>query len=364
MNRHWWHRCGPACAAADGTAAISGSRQGRTCSRVIDIHCHTISVTTEKLVAGHPGKQAEMDLMARQQGAESMAYNRAVMLPHTTPKMASVARRLSDMDAMGVDIQAVSASPTQYYYWAEQDLAEEIVRQVNDDLAALCAEQPDRMVGLASVALQFPERAAAQLEHAVRKLGMRGAIISTSVNSDELSARHFDPFWAKAEELGVVIFIHPFGSSLMERLDRFYLANIIGQPIETTIALSHLIFGGVLDRHRGLKVVAAHGGGYLPFYPGRGDHAYGARTDSRSMEKQPGAYLGQIFYDTVVHDPAMLRSLAERVGVDQILLGTDYPFDMGDYRTSAFVSAAITDPQARAAILGGTAARLLGLGSA
>lgn len=361
MNGHWWHRCGPACAAPDGAGRTETVRRRGASSLVVDIHCHTISPATEKLVEGHPGKQAENERMLRQQGTESIAYNRTVMLPATAPKMASTAQRLSDMDAMGVDVQAVSASPTQYYYWAEQDLAKEIVRQVNEDLASLCAEQPDRLVGIGSVALQFPELAAVQLEWLMRELGLRGVMIATAVGDDELSHSRFNPFWAKAEELGAVVFIHPLGSSLMERLDRFYLANIIGQPIETTIALSHIIFGGVLDRHPGLKIVAAHGGGYLPFYPGRGDHAYAARRDSHSMAQPPGHYLSQIFYDTVVHDAAMLRTLAERVGPSQILLGTDYPFDMGDYGTAAFVAAAIAEPEARAAILGGTAARLLGL---
>jgi aminocarboxymuconate-semialdehyde decarboxylase len=191
---------------------------------------------------------------------------------------------------------------------------------------------------------------------------MRGVEISTAVNGLELDDPKFARFWARAEELGCLVFIHPFGTSLGERLNRFYLQNIIGQPIETTIALSHLIFGGVLDRHPGLKILAAHGGGYLPSYTGRSDHGYQERPDAHSMLRAPSEYLRQIYFDTLVYKPECLHHLIEQVGATQVVLGTDYPFDMGSYDVHGLLeNVRGLSEEDRSAILGGNAARLLGL---
>jgi aminocarboxymuconate-semialdehyde decarboxylase len=191
---------------------------------------------------------------------------------------------------------------------------------------------------------------------------MRGVEISTAVNGLELDDPRFARFWARVEELGCVVFIHPFGTSLGERVSRFYLQNIIGQPIETTIALSHLIFGGVLDKHPGLKILAAHGGGYLPSYIGRSNHGYAVRPDAHSMQRSPSEYLRQIYFDTLVYTPDGLGHLIDQVGSSQVVVGTDYPFDMGSYDVHALIDAVPGLSAAeREAILGGNAARLMGL---
>ena len=233
------------------------------------------------------------------------------------------------MDAMGVDIQAVSVSPTQYYYWAERDLAQAIARAANECLAELCAAHPDRFVGLATVTLQHPDLAAEQLTDAVRRLGLRGCQISTQIDGVELADRRHDVFWTRAEALGAVVFVHPLGCTLGERVTPYYLSNIVGQPIETTLALSHLIFGGTLDRHPGLKLCAAHGGGYLPSYIGRSDHGYAVRPESRTMAHAPSTYLKRIWFDSLVYTPQALEHLVREVGASQVVIGTDYPFDMG-----------------------------------
>src|SRR5262245_28837112 len=219
----------------------------------VDLHCHAMTAAVEKLVAGRPEKLAEPEMQRRMQGAASMDYNIKTMLPMAGPKLTNLELRLRDMDAMGVDIQVVSPSPSQYYYWADPDLAREIVRAQNEDIASLCARAPDRLRGLGNVALQHPELAVEQLTHCVRELGFKGIEVSSMVNGLELANERFAPVWAKAEELGCLVFIHPLGTSVGERLNCYYLSNIIGQPLETTIALSQLIFGGVLDRHPGLK---------------------------------------------------------------------------------------------------------------
>ncbi len=294
-------------------------------------------------------------------GAASVEYNRAIMLPQAQQPLNDLSVRLADMDRMGVDVQVVSPQPTQYYYWADHDLARRIINLQNEHVAALCAQHPNRLVGLGTLALQHPELAVEQLDDAAKRLGLRGFEMSTAVNERDLSDPSLEPIWAKAEELGCLVFVHPMGCSLGERLQLAYLSNSIGQPVETAVALAHLIFGGVLDRHPGLKVCAAHGGGFLPTYVGRADHAYRTRSDARTMAGPPSEYLRRIFFDSLVYAPEALRKLTDQVGADQVVVGTDYPFDMGHYDIHALVSATDLTARQRAAILGGNAARLLGL---
>ncbi|HVW70940.1 MAG TPA: amidohydrolase family protein [Steroidobacteraceae bacterium] len=332
---------------------------GRTLT--VDLHCHSFVPEVEQLVKGRPEKLAEPAVQRRVMGGPSVDYNNRTMLPNAFPKLTSVELRLKDMDEMGVDVQVLSPTSVQHYYWADLDLAREIVRTTNEKMAEACALHPGRLLALGNVALQHPDLSVEQLEHCTRKLGMRGVEISTAVNGLELDDPRFAKFWARAEELGCVVFIHPFGTSLGERVNRFYLQNIVGQPLETTLALSHLIFGGVLDRHPGLKILAAHGGGYLPAYIGRSDHGYRARPDAHTMKKAPSEYLRQIHFDTLVYTPAGLRHLIGQVGIGQVVLGTDYPFDMGSYDVHGLVAALGLSEPDQAALLGGNAARLIGL---
>jgi aminocarboxymuconate-semialdehyde decarboxylase len=329
----------------------------------VDFHCHVLTLAAEALVADRPEKRAEPALMLGAVGADSLAHNNVVMLPKAFPKLTRLEDRLADMDAMGVDMQVLSPSPSQYYYWADPDLARALVRTQNEHVAETCARHPDRLVGLGTLALQHPKLAAEQLRDAVKRLGLKGVEISTAVNDLELGAGELAPFWSAAEELGAVVFIHPFGTTLGKRLNSHYLSNIIGQPLETTIALSHLIFGGVLDRHPGLRIVAAHGGGYLPSYCGRSNHGHAVRPEAQAMAKQsPIEYLRRIWFDTLVYDPQSLRHLIDVVGVSQLVVGSDYPFDMGhnDPRGLLAATPGLSEAE-RAAILGGNARSLLGI---
>jgi aminocarboxymuconate-semialdehyde decarboxylase len=331
--------------------------------RTIDFHCHVLTLAAESLVADTPQKKNEPAMMLKSMGEDSVAHNNAVMLPHAFPRLTRVEQRLADMDSMGVDIQVLSPSPTQYYYWADRDRAEQIVRVQNEHVAEVCARHPDRLIGLGTLALQHAELAAEQLEYAMKRLGLRGVEISTSVNGEELDAARLTPFWQKAEELGALVFIHPFGTTLGERVNTHYLSNIIGQPLETTIALSHLIFGGVLDRHPGLRIVAAHGGGYLPSCCGRSNHGHAVRPEAKAGAKLPPVeYLRKIWFDTLIYEPEALRHLINVVGVSQLVVGSDYPFDMGHYDPHGLLASTqgLTEAQ-RNAILGGNAAGLLGL---
>ena len=275
------------------------------------------------------------------------------------------AERLKDMDEQGVDMQALSINPT--WYGLERDLVTKVIDLQNEKLAEICAKTPDRFVAFASVALQYPDLATQQLEHGVKKLGLRGAAIGASVESADFADPKFHPFLRKAEELGVLLFIHPRGMpELKNRLaGNGYLDNTIGNPLETTIALSHLIYEGTLDRFPGLKICAAHGGGYLPSYADRSDHVCLARPKSCistvPLKKKPTEYLRQLYFDSLIFSPEALRHLAAQVGASQIVMGTDDPFGWTKTSVDHILGTPELSEAQKAAILGETAAKLLGL---
>jgi predicted TIM-barrel fold metal-dependent hydrolase len=276
-----------------------------------------------------------------------------------------VAQRLSAMDAQAVDMEILSINP--FWYNRERDLAAKIVKLQNEKLAEFCAANSPRFAAFASLTLQAPDLAVQELETAVRKQGLKGAAIGGSVNGVDFSDSKFHPVWAKAEELGAPLFIHPRGMPELNK--RFsgngWLDNTIGNPLDTTIALSHLIFEGTLDRFPGLKVIAAHGGGYLPSYADRSDHACmvgpkGCNPDI-ALKKRPSEYLKQIYFDSLVFTPEAIRHLAAQVGAGQIVLGSDYPYPWQlNPVDHIFGSTSLSDEE-KADILGRTAARLFNL---
>jgi aminocarboxymuconate-semialdehyde decarboxylase len=282
------------------------------------------------------------------------------------PSLVVSPERIKAMDGQGIDVEALSINPI-FWYKAEPDLAGQVVKLQNEKLAEICAAHSDRFVGLASVALQHPDLAAEQLEHAIKRLGLRGALIGGSVNGEELSDPKFHPFWAKAEQLDVLIFIHPQGSAELNASGRLkgngVLENVIGNPLETTIALSHLIFEGTLDAYPGLKICAAHAGGYLPSYAARSDQGcltFPQRC-SKTLKKKPTEYLSQLYYDSMVFTPEGLRHLIAEVGASQIVLGTDYPFPWTKTAVDHILDTPGLSDAERAAILGETAEKLLAI---
>jgi aminocarboxymuconate-semialdehyde decarboxylase len=265
------------------------------------------------------------------------------------------------MDAAGIDMQVLSPSPGHYCYWAEEELAGEIARTVNDALCEVAAKNGRRMVALGTLPMQSPRLAVQELRRCVQELGMRGVEISTNVEGAELSDPRFEPILAAAEELGAVVFLHPAGFTQGERLTDFHLNNVIGNPLETTVAVSHLIFGGSLDRLPGLKLVLAHGGGTLASYTGRFDHAHHSRQDCAHCKHPPSYYLQRMHFDSIVFDPAELQNLVGKFGAERILAGTDYPYDMAESDLLGFIDRVGLSPQDAASILGLNAAKLLGL---
>ena len=320
-------------------------------------HAHAQVRRREVMVAGKRVRTIDVHAHAIIPEAQALMKQKAA------PAYAStMADRLKRMDEQGVDMQALSINPT--WYALDRDLVTKVIDLQNEKLAEICDKQADRFVAFASVALQYPDLAAQQLERAVKNFGLRGAAIGGSVEGAELSDRKFHPFWAKAEELGVLIFMHPQRTrDLDNRLKgNGGLDNTIWNPLETTLALSHLIYEGTLDRFPGVKLCAAHGGGYLPSYADRSDHiclTFPERCSAVLLKKQPTEYLKQIYFDSLVFTPKALRHLAAQVGTSQLVMGTDDPFGW----TSTSVDHIMNTPELtdadRAAILGETAAKLL-----
>ncbi|HVU93248.1 MAG TPA: amidohydrolase family protein [Jatrophihabitans sp.] len=329
--------------------------------RTVDVHAHVDVPAIAPMVQGRDGLTREMAAQFATFGPESTARNVELATTTYRPMLDDPAVRLRLMDEGGVDVQAVSVIPTLYHYWADAALAADVVAAANEAIAALVAKDAQRFVGLASVALQHPELAAEQLREATRGLGLRGVEISTSVDGRELSDRALDPFWAAAEELGSFVFVHPWGCSLGDRLATAYLGNVVGNPTETTLALTHLVFGGVLDRFPRLRVCGAHGGGYFPHYLARADHAYRVRAESRTMAQPPSAYLDRLYFDSLVYSPGELARLVQAAGAGHVVLGSDYPFDMGVPDPVARLDAVGLPSAERDAVAGATASRLLGL---
>jgi len=269
--------------------------------------------------------------------------------------------RLRDMDAHGVDVQVLAPTVFTFFYQHEPALALACAALQNDEIAAEIKRHPTRFLGIGGVPLQAPELAAQELERAMTTLGLRGAMIGTHVLGRNLDDPALAPFWATAERLDAFIFIHPQGGAGAERLGSYYLKNLVGLPFETTIAGASLVFGGVLERHPGLKICLAHGGGFVPYQAGRFRHGFDVRPEARSKLKEaPEASIARLYYDTITHAQPTLEFLIATAGADHVLLGSDYPFDMGNLDCVARVEALAIPPADRNLILGGYAERVLG----
>lgn len=330
-------------AVSRGPTVLGGRRV-----RTIDMHAHLLVPEVYPLIESD--ERADSDIGA---------FLRSPMAPRLT----SIDGRLEDMDRQGIDVQALTLHFQHQHDWAEPELASAIVALLNEKVADVVAQHPDRLVGLGAVSLQHPELAAEQLTHAMRELDLRGVMMTTLIGDEEISAPRFDPFWSRAEELGAVVFVHPEGAAESSRFaGPGRLGNTIGMPLDTTIALSHMIFSGFLDRHPNLNIVLSHGGGYLPSYIGRSDNCEASSASCAPIERPPSEYLRELYYDTLVYSADNLRYLINQVGADRIVLGTDYPFPImsQDPVGDALAVEGLSDAEL-AAILGGTAARLLRL---
>jgi aminocarboxymuconate-semialdehyde decarboxylase len=306
--------------------------------KTIDVHAHTIVPGTMELIG------------------------------QTTPEATNLLlgvgpERIARMDELGIDVEVLSINP--FWYGLGEADARRVVQFQNEQLAELCARYPDRLVGLATVALQHPQLAAQQLQQGLERYGFRGVSLGGSVAGEELATPRFDAFWERVQALDTPIFLHPQGvnTGLTRTAGNGYLSNVIGNPLDTTIALSHLIFEGVLDRFPRLKIVAAHGGGYLGSYPDRSD--YGCRTApaqcAGSIERRPTDYLRDMYFDSLVFSDDALRYLVTVYGADHIMLATDYPYPWTDRPVDHVLEADGLSDVEKVAILGGNAQRMFGI---
>jgi predicted TIM-barrel fold metal-dependent hydrolase len=272
-------------------------------------------------------------------------------------------KRFSAMDSQGVDIEVLSINP--FWYGKDRELAAQIVKIQNEKMAELCAAHSDRFAGFASLTLQAPDLAVRELENAIKNQGLRGAAIGDVVDGVEFSDSKFQPVWAKAEELGAALFIHPQGVPELNRrlAGSGWLGNTIANPLSTTIALSHLIYEGTLDRFPGLKIIAAHGGGYLPSYADRSDYACDTApafcNPNVVLKKRPSEYLKQLYFDSLIFSPEAIRHLVAQVGISQVVMGSDFPYQWELHPVDRIFACDFLSDDEKVAVLSTTAANLL-----
>src|SRR5262245_59468274 len=292
-------------------------------ARAIDFHAHIIVPEVYAVAAEHnifselptdPGVTDEMRSKIKERAGTVLA------------RMSDATDRLAKMDAMGVDVQVLSASLVhQGLEWADAQTSLKLARTTIDWIAKAVASAPTRFIGLGTLPLHVPPLALAELERCLRDLGLKGVAISTTAGGMELGDSALRPFWAKAEELGAVVYIHP-GGNRDPRFKRFHLWNSVGQAFEEAMAISSLMYDGVLELFPKLKVCISHGGGYMPYYMGRIDRNYAEKANTRvNMSKPPIDYLRMLYFDSCVYDRPVLQHLVDKVGADRVLLGSDYP---------------------------------------
>ena len=334
----------------------TADRRGRSDGGpVLDIHCHLGVPAASRHVP------AEYHFAMPANPSLSDTVN-AAMMRSVAPRLNGIDVRLTDMDRLGIDIQVMSPNPGQYFYAAPIECTRASATEINDALAQAVSREPSRLMALGTVPMQDPAEAIAEMRRCSKALGFRGIEIGTNVAGRDYDDPAFAPFFQAAEELGMLLFMHPMGFTEPRRLGKYHLANVIGNPLDTTVAVSYLVFGGVLDRHPGLKVCVAHGGGFIGAYAGRWEHAFHHREDCRTcISRPPSDYLSQLYFDTLVFDRKQLVALIDKWGAERLCLGSDYPFDMAEPDPVGFHDTLSDGP--RNAILGGNAQRLLGLGA-
>src|SRR5215470_12754311 len=269
-------------------------------------------------------------------------------------------RRFTDMAAAEVEVQVLSATPQTYYYDQEPSLAAACAALQNDQIAKLIKAHPQRFLGIATLPMQAPQRAAEELRRAVRTLGLRGTMIGSNVQGKNLDDPALEPLWTEAAALGAFMIVHPVNVAGADRLRSYYLNNLIGNPLDTTIAAACLVFGGVLERFPKIKFFMVHGGGFAPYQAGRWQHGWHVRPEPKvNIKEPPEAAIRSLYFDTILHGKPALEFLVATFGASHVLLGSDYPYDMGTFECARQVRALSIPDADRATILGGLAQKLL-----
>jgi aminocarboxymuconate-semialdehyde decarboxylase len=327
----------------------------------VDVHAHMLPEQTIRLLGKESPRVAPE--LTEENGALIMRIDGKVVQRPMPRAIFDLEARLADMDRHGVVIQLVCATVQTFFYDVEPQLGAACAVLQNDEIAAVVARHPDRFMGLATLPLQAPVKAADELDRAVTKLGLRGAQIGSNVNGRNLDDPVLEPVWAVANELSAFVLVHPHGEILPgERLKPYYMRNFVGLPFETTMAGAALVFGGVLERFPDIKFCLCHGGGYVPYQAGRFVHAWQVREEPKArLKESPQASLARLYYDSITHSPRALQFLIDTVGAGHVLLGSDYPFDMGNLDCVARVDALEAPQEVRDTVLGQRAMELLAL---
>lgn len=324
------------------------------------IDTHTHFVPPEFVADARAGRALDSIALERRGDTEWLIHPQGYRYP-LSPEFFDLDARLRQMDSLGIDTSVLSLTPTLFFYWLDAPGARDFSRLANDSIAAFAARS-DRLHGVATVPMQQPDAAVAELHRAIEKLGLRGVQIGTTVEHTPLDDPRFDPFFAAAAELDVPVILHPYYVGTRPNLVDFYMTNLTGNPLETCIAASRMILSGCLDRHPALKLVLVHSGGFMPFQIGRLDHGFRVRQESRvAITSPPSTYLRRFWYDTITHASAPLAFLVNLVGADRVMFGSDLPFDMADIHFQKYFAEAAFDRATLDAITGGNAAALFGL---
>jgi aminocarboxymuconate-semialdehyde decarboxylase len=331
-------------------------------SPTIDIHCHLATPAASELLGPH--RRPEYEPYDHFMGQDSRDQNN-VMFPTIVDALRDPQARIEHMDAMGVDIQGLATFVSEYGYWAPPKVAADSARLQNDNLVQAVADLPERFSAFgATVPLQDVDLAIAEMDRVVDELGFKGLQIGGTIDGHNLDEPRFRPFWQAVAAKGVPVILHPNGYEESHRFGDYFLTNCIGNPLETMVAASRMIFSGLFEELPELRLVLLHGGGYLPFYASRSDHTWTVRPETRRYipDHPPSHYMKRLFYDSMVFDPLYLRHLVEVVGSDRVMAGTDFPFDMGDTDPMGLIDRTdgLTDAE-RVAMKGGNARRLFGL---
>jgi aminocarboxymuconate-semialdehyde decarboxylase len=328
-------------------------------AKTMDVHAHILTEETIRMLQSEAPKLApKLSRVGDQFGTLEVAGN---VYPHFPRGGWDLDRRLQDMAASKVDVQVLSVCPQTFIYAQPPALAAAFARIQNEQLAKLARARPERFLAIGTLPMQAPKLAAEELAHAMRVLGLRGVQIGSNVAGRNLDHPELEPVWAAAAELDAFILLHPVNVAAADRLSSYYLGNLIGNPLDTTIAAACLVFGGVLERYPSLKVCLAHGGGFVPYQAGRFVHGWQVRTEPKSrLAKPPTESLRRFYFDTIVHSKEVLEFLVGWAGVDRVLLGSDYPFDMGMPDGVLQVRGLTIAATDKSSILGGRTQQLLG----
>jgi|ECHnycMinimDraft_1075156.scaffolds.fasta_scaffold00056_6 aminocarboxymuconate-semialdehyde decarboxylase len=296
--------------------------------KTIDVHSHFFP---KRLFEELGKKYPELDFeMANENGEVNIKIGKVRYFGKVKSGFIDAREIINDMNKRGIDVSVISFAPLSFFYHLSERPAIELYSKYNELASELCKSYPGRLICLASVPLQVPKDAVQELKRGVRELGLKGVAIGTNVNGRNLDDKEFTVFFEEVSKLRVPILIHPADVAARDRLANYYLINLIGNPLDTTIAASSLIFGGVLSRFRDLKVILMHGGGFIPYQIGRLDHGFKVRKEAKEkISELPSKFLNNFYFDTITHNINSLEFLIRQVGANRVVMGSDYPFDMG-----------------------------------